>query len=134
MNDPLETRANALVNDTAKSVAHQEELAHRVADARTAMKMSCDLFRPEFLTYAEELSVALESLRAMRMAMNMEVTQITKSLEQFKDVRKFFLSDEHTQEVERLKEFVELCERLKSLKESGFLDQVADTILKLEKI
>jgi hypothetical protein len=30
----------------------------------------------------------------------------------------------------RLREFVELCERLQKLKESGFLDAVADTMIK----
>jgi hypothetical protein len=48
-----------------------------------------------------------------------------------KDVRQFFLNENHETEVARLKEFVELCERLQKLKASGFLDTVADTMLKL---
>jgi len=34
-------------------------------------------------------------------------------------------------ERKRLSEFVDLCERLKKLKDSGFLDTVADTMIRL---
>ena len=49
----------------------------------------------------------------------------------FKEIRKFFMDDEHEKQIARLKEFVEVCERLNELKNSGFLDSVANTILKL---
>ena len=38
---------------------------------------------------------------------------------------------DYKEEVARLKDFVDLCERLQKLKESGFLDSVADTMLGL---
>ena len=70
----------------------------------------------------------IEELRGLRMTSTTEVAAMLKPLE---DLRKFFLGDTHKEEVERLKEFAELCERLQKLKQSGFLDTVADTMLKL---
>lgn len=67
-------------------------------------------------------------LRSLRMTSTTEVAAMLKPLE---DIRRFFLGDEHADEVKRLKEFVELCERLQALKKDGFLDTVADTMLKL---
>jgi hypothetical protein len=48
-----------------------------------------------------------------------------------KEVRQFFLEGDYEKEIERLHEFVDLCERLKALTQDGFLDAVADTLLKL---
>jgi hypothetical protein len=48
-----------------------------------------------------------------------------------REVRQFFLGSDYDAEIKRLREFVDLCERLNKLKESGFLDSVADTMLKL---
>lgn len=70
----------------------------------------------------------VDDVRAFRMT---TVADLTTSLIAFKDLRQFFLSEKHEEEMRRLKEFVELCERLKALKDSGFLDVVADTMLKL---
>jgi len=69
-----------------------------------------------------------ETLRTLRQNVVSEVSQITKPL---KEVREFFLGANHDKEIERLREFVDLCERLKALKDSGFLDSVSDTMLKL---
>ena len=69
-------------------------------------------------------------LRSLRMTTTTEASQMLKPLE---EIRQFFLSDKHEQEVERLEQFVSLCERLQLLKESGFLDSVADIMLKLEE-
>lgn len=70
----------------------------------------------------------IETFRGMRMTTMTEVATMMKPLE---DLRKFFLGAEHDKEIARLREFVDLCERLETLKKSGFLDTVADTMLKL---
>jgi hypothetical protein len=49
------------------------------------------------------------------------------------DVRQFFLEDDYKKEIARLHEFIDLCERLKALKEEGLLDAVSDIILKLSQ-
>jgi hypothetical protein len=71
---------------------------------------------------------ALQHVRATRMAVVSECSQMVNSL---KDVRQFFLGPDYERETERLREFVDLCERLKALKDSGFLDTVADTMIRL---
>ena len=58
-------------------------------------------------------------------------TEVAAMLKPLEDVRQFFLGKDHEAEVARLREFVDLCERLQKLKQSGFLDTVADTMLKL---
>ena len=68
-------------------------------------------------------------MREKKFALESETRQL---LSAFGDVRQFFLDDRHEEQVKRLAEFVALCERLKALKETGFLDTVADTMLKLE--
>ena len=70
----------------------------------------------------------ISDIRGVRMAVAGEVNQIIQPLA---DIRKFFLAHDHKEEISRLKEFVDLCERLQALKASGFLDSVADTILKV---
>jgi len=70
----------------------------------------------------------VEELRGLRMTTTTEVAAMLKPLE---DLRKFFLGADHDKEIARLREFVDLCERLEKLKTSGFLDTVADTMLKL---
>jgi hypothetical protein len=73
----------------------------------------------------------LDSIRQTRYAVIGEVAQMTSAL---RDVRAFFLGNDYQTEIARLKEFVELCERLKVLKDSGFLDTVADTMLNLSSM
>lgn len=73
----------------------------------------------------------IKNLREKRSVMAVEVN---KSIATMKDVRKFFLDKEHKVEMARLKEFVELCERMHQLIENGTLDAVSDIILKLEGV
>lgn len=70
----------------------------------------------------------LTSARSFRMG---AVVEVASAMKPFQDLRKFFLEKDHETEITRLREFVDLCERLKVLKDSGFLDTVADTMLKL---
>jgi hypothetical protein len=70
----------------------------------------------------------INELRAMRMGATREAAEIIAPLQ---EIRQFFLGKQHDQEIARLREFVELCERLQKLKQDGFLDAVADTMIKL---
>lgn len=74
--------------------------------------------------------VLLDEVRQTKYAVIAEVGAIVAPL---KEVRQFFLGKDYESEISRLKEFVELCERLQKLKQSGFLDSVADTMLKLSE-
>lgn len=97
-----------------------ESLHKSVYAIRRAMK--------EYKEAQTELHDTLASLRDSRMSVVQEVAKIIPGL---KDVRQFFLGNEYAEERRRLVEFVELCERLKSLRDSGFLDDIADTLLRL---
>lgn len=71
----------------------------------------------------------LEDIRQTRFAV---VTETSAMVNPLKDVRQFFLGNDYKEEINRLKEFVDLCERLQKLKASGFLDTIADTMLRLD--
>jgi len=71
----------------------------------------------------------LEEIRQTRFSVVRETAEMAAPL---KDVRQFFIGADYREQVDRLKEFVSLCERLKALKDSGFLDKVADTMIRLE--
>lgn len=118
-----------IVKLTAEHCDNQEEFVRRVSDAKTALEMSVAMFKKDSADFVAQFAKQLEQIRQTRMATDSELRTMLASLA---DVRKFFLSDEHVSEIERLKDFVDTCERLKALKESGFLDQIADTILKLD--
>ena len=71
---------------------------------------------------------AVQAVRAQRMTTVAECSSVVNAM---KDVRQFFLGPDYEREQKRLAEFVDLCERLKRLKDSGFLDTVADTMIRL---
>lgn len=114
---------------TAEMVANEENLVARVTDAKKALELSAMTYRAEWIAWKKEADGMLAEQRMWRMAIDSEWNRAMTS---FADLRKFFLSVDHQGEVQRLLQFVELCERLKKLKDCGFLDQVADTILKLD--
>ena len=71
---------------------------------------------------------ASHQVRMQRMSIVSECSSVVNAM---KDVRQFFLGPDYEREQKRLSEFVDLCERLKKLKDSGFLDTVADTMIRL---
>ena len=112
-----------------------EEAEERIESHKSQTQAAADGLRSEMAIVGQFVDSAktskkelVETFRSMRVTTATEVASMIKPLE---ELRKFFLGNDHQKEVERLKEFVELCERLEKLKESGFLDTVADTILKL---
>jgi hypothetical protein len=103
-------------------------LIEQTVEAKTALRIAVEGIGE----HAEQLKPVkkefIDELRGLRMTATTEVAAMLKPLE---DIRKFLLGSEHEKEIARLKEFIELCERLETLKKSGFLDTVADTLLKL---
>ena len=129
MSDENERMAELTVAQTAASCREQEELVRRVTDARKALELCATTYKRQWEDWLKLSEGMLPELRQWRMAMDSEMSNV---LAKFADVRRFFLSADHDSEVARLREFVALCERLKALKDDGFLDRVADTILRLE--
>jgi hypothetical protein len=111
-----------------KSVEAAETLVERAKDATAAMEYIANHFQKNWAESQEMMSAAIGEIRGKRFAIESETKQI---LGAFADVRRFFLDDQHETEVRRLADFVDLCERLKALKDSGFIDRIADTMLTL---
>lgn len=109
---PKETRPNVLAAQDARKIV--AELTDGLGGDMERFKASTKLY--------------LEDIRQTRFAMVSETAQMTGPL---REVRQFFIGSDYKEQIERLREFVELCERLQKLKESGFLDSVADTMLRL---
>lgn len=103
-------------------------LAVKAIESRRFLDWHTDNVRSAWLDWEEQSKKVMESIRQCRVAIGFESKQL---LAECGDVRKFFLSQDHDLEIQRLKEFVELAERLKALKADGTLDVLADTILKL---
>lgn len=99
-----------------------------VASNKESLAKHCDELRVMLENHCQLTADKLRELRENRMAIVSELTMVSTPL---RDLRKFFLDSDHSAEVHRLKEFLELCERLKKLRDDGFLDKIADTILKL---
>jgi hypothetical protein len=73
----------------------------------------------------------IEQIRAMRMTVNMEFSQMLKLLE---DVRKFFMGSTHEVEMKRLEQFVKVAQDLRELKRDGTFDAVCDSIIRISMV
>ncbi len=121
--------AQNAINRTGRTISNLDTLVDKAMDARAALDVMCDRWKVSWMDFIDESESRLKWLRETRYAFDSETRQLMAGL---RDVRQFFLDEKHDTEVARLREFVDLCERLQRLKASGFLDTVADTILKLE--
>jgi hypothetical protein len=104
------------------------ELARSIADARAVIDENFKCVGENMQQFERVIKDATQSVRASRMTIVSECSSVVNAL---KDVRQFFLGPDYEREQKRLVEFVDLCERLKRLKDSGFLDTVADTMIRL---
>ena len=106
------------------------ELVDKAIDARAALDLMASSWQVSWMEFIENSDKRINSMRQTRMAFDVETRQLMASL---REVRQFFLDKDYATEIARLKEFVDTCERLQKLKESGFLDSVADTMLRLSE-
>lgn len=122
--------ASTVIDRTQKQVTEDEELVRRVKEARAALDVLTDTWKSSWLDWLDQSKHILNEFRSWRMAMTAEGKIVTQ---EFAEVRKFFLSKDHDEEIRRLGEFVSLCERLQALKASGFLEVITETMLKLDE-
>lgn len=120
--------ATKFVKKTRSSLDSANTVLEQALDARAALDVMCNQWQTTWLDFVDNSDKRLKEFRMTRVAFDTEQRLLMTSL---KEVRAFFLDKDYEMERNRLKEFVEICERLKALKESGFLDTVADTMLKL---
>ena len=117
-------------SERAENAANDiQECIRLIQDTKLAMGLLSQQVVVQWNADNAERDKLLTNLRQWRMAVDSEIHKLVASCS---DVRKFFLSADHEKEIARLKEFIELCERLQALQKSGMLDSVADVILKLD--
>lgn len=120
--------ATESIHEAASAPEKVNDIVHKAQEAVEVLRTTVAGIGFELENIRPMKKEILEELRSMRM---MAATEVNLILSPMKDLRKFFLEKEHDSEMARLREFVDLCERLERLKANGFLDAVADTILKL---
>lgn len=120
-----------LCNEADKLPKQSKPTVKEAQDAREIVNTLLSGMGGDIEDFKKISNQYIADIRAVRMAVATEVSQIIQPLS---DIRKFFLAHDHKDEVARLKEFVDLCERLQALKSTGFLDTVADTMLKLTEV
>lgn len=116
--------------EAKETLEKSQELLKRAHDTYDAVAFLASSVRGPWDEYSEWVKKELEATRQTRFAIENETRLI---MTQFKEVRQFFLGEDYEPQIKRLSEFVALCERLKALKDSGFLDTIADTILRLSE-
>lgn len=119
-----------MIKRTDKLGVASVDLAIQVKQARTFLEWSAHHMRKAWFEWMEEAQKSMKDLTMLRMAVERESKT---TLAAAADVRQFFLDEKHLTQVARLREFVELLERLKKLKSDGTLDVIADTILRLDE-
>lgn len=125
MNDEISKKVLKMTDKLGNA---EVELAIQVKQAREFMDWSVNHMKRDWFDWSEASSKAIREAQMARMAIERESKALVTACA---DVRDFFGSPEHEERTKKIKEFVEVCERLKALKDSGFLDSIADTILKL---
>ena len=106
-------------------------LARSMVDARTVLDEQMTTINAAMNEFERVVKNAMQTVRSQRMSTVSECSSVVNAL---KDIRQFFLGPDYEREQKRLAEFVDLCERLKLLKDSGFLDTVADTMIRLASV
>jgi hypothetical protein len=105
------------------------ELLEKSQDLIATIDYLSNQIKEPWESYQAFIKKALEEVRGQRIALGSETRNLLIAL---KDVRTFFLDKDYETEIRRLHEFIDLCERLKALKDAGFLDTIADTLIKLQ--
>jgi hypothetical protein len=120
--------APIMVSETGEKHRQLSRLEAQMVESRKSLQTAMEGLRDIFREVDEYTSEAVIATRASRMTAIQEISQLTAAL---RDIRKFFVGPEHKEEVARLREFTELCERIAKIKKDGTLDAVAETIIKL---
>lgn len=121
--------ASAVVVASEKTVNGMIELEARYKLAAEFLDKATDSISESWAVWIKESAEYLNNLRLWRMAVETEVKSGTTAL---KDISQFLGSEETKQQLKTLKDLVEVGERLKMLKDSGFLDSMTDIMLKVK--
>jgi hypothetical protein len=117
-----------IIEELNKHPQELTPLARAAIDSRAQVVETVEALNNVMETFRTGLSQWLQEVRGARMNFLHEINNILTPL---RDVRQFFIGPDYEQEIQRMREFVELCERLQKLKEIGLLDAVADSLISL---
>ena len=118
-------RVGGIVEDTIelikKANSEVKESAETLKDLANQVSALTEVVHPHLLQLVRDL-------RANRMAV---VSEVHQSLNELRELRKFFLDSDYTNEMARLERFVALCREFQTLKRDGVLDIVSDVSIRL---
>lgn len=127
----VEDMARALIEHAKTINPDVEKLAAAAAESRKALDEAIQSVGGAVDNLDRFTKDAYGRVRMQRQAVVTDCAMMTTAL---RDLRQFFLGPDYEREQKRLADFVDLCERLKGLKDSGFLDTVADTMIRLSSL
>lgn len=127
---PAEELQRAIMAELAKIPGVAQPSTMEIKETQKAMADLLGKVGEEMMEFRKASKGWFDDLHQTRMAVISETAQMVKALS---DVRQFFLGPDYKEQRERLADFVDLCERLQNLKACGFLDAMADTLLRLAK-
>lgn len=119
-----------VVAEINKSPQELTPLARATFDARTVLDENLVGLGGLMEDFRAKTKAYLDEIRQTRFAVISETASISTGL---KDIRQFFHGPTYAEEIKRLTEFVDLCERLQKLQQSGFMEAITDTMLRLSK-
>jgi hypothetical protein len=120
--------AEAHEKTVKQGIKAAEELIERSREVIATIDYLSKEIGGPWAEYQLFIKAALTEVRENRIALGSETRLLMSAL---KEVRAFFIETDYQTEIDRLRDFVDVCERLRSLKTDGTLDALADTILKL---
>lgn len=97
-------------------------------DALSYLNEATTKLEPAYVEWFKKSAVYLEEMRQWRMAMEREQHVGMRSMQ---DMVAFLSNVELEKKVAATRELIELMERLKALKDSGFLDDMTEILLKV---
>ena len=117
-----------VIDEINKQPQKLTELARAAVDARNVLRENLRELGGGLEDFNAKVKVSLDDVRQSRFAF---VTEISQMINPLKELRQFLLDKQYETEITRLREFVDLCERLHRLKNDGTLDAIADTMIRL---
>lgn len=139
LDSDLFMRATPVVKSILSGVytgAHMEKVSSELELTRDEMKallddikkLSNDIVKIQNV-FEPKLLDLIKDIRSKRQALNVELSSMLRMM---KDIRKFFLENEHSTQMALLGEFIGVLGKLKGFIDDGTMDAIVDMIVKLE--
>jgi hypothetical protein len=115
-------------SDMEKINEELKEVNEQVAESKKILKEMSNEVSAMAAVIQPKIENHIKEIRAMRMTLLQELSQ---SLNALREVRKFFLESDYQIERDRLRDFIAMCKELQILKDTGVLDAVCDSAVRL---